>query len=57
MPLLAADIDTTEGERTTRAIRDTGGEALFHRTDVSQEASWTSALSAVHEAFGRSKRR
>ncbi|MFF3505729.1 SDR family NAD(P)-dependent oxidoreductase [Streptomyces sp. NPDC003247] len=50
--VLVADIDTVEGERTARAVRDTGGEALFHRTDVSDEESWASALAAVRGAYG-----
>ena len=50
--VLVADIDTTEGERTARAIRGTGGEALFHRTDVSDEESWAAALEAVRNAYG-----
>ncbi|MFE4453529.1 SDR family NAD(P)-dependent oxidoreductase [Streptomyces sp. NPDC056796] len=50
--VLVADIDTAEGERTARAVRDAGGEALFHRTDVSDEADWAPALDAVHTAFG-----
>ncbi|MBQ0910858.1 SDR family NAD(P)-dependent oxidoreductase [Streptomyces sp. RM99] len=50
--VLVADIDTAEGERTARAIRDAGGQALFHRTDVSDEVSWASALDTVREAYG-----
>ncbi|WNF00322.1 SDR family oxidoreductase [Streptomyces luomodiensis] len=50
--VLVADIDTAEGERTARAIRDTGEEALFHPTDVSDEESWASALETAHRAYG-----
>ncbi|WP_329618588.1 SDR family NAD(P)-dependent oxidoreductase [Streptomyces sp. S465] len=48
--VLVADIDTAEGERTARAIRDTGKGALFHPTDVSDEESWASALETAHRA-------
>jgi NAD(P)-dependent dehydrogenase (short-subunit alcohol dehydrogenase family) len=50
--VLVADVDAAEGERTARAIRDAGGEAMFHRTDVSDEGSWTAALDAVRGACG-----
>ncbi|GJF23729.1 MULTISPECIES: SDR family oxidoreductase [Streptomyces] len=50
--VLVADIDTTEGERTARAVRDAGGEAMFHSTDVSDEESWAAALDAVRRAYG-----
>lgn len=50
--VLVADIDPVEGERTARALRDSGGEALFHRTDVSDEESWASALETVRDEYG-----
>ncbi|MFD5650170.1 SDR family NAD(P)-dependent oxidoreductase [Streptomyces sp. NPDC127039] len=50
--VLVADIDTTEGERTARAIRDAGGEAMFPPTDVSDEESWAATSDAVRGAYG-----
>ncbi|MFG3151640.1 SDR family NAD(P)-dependent oxidoreductase [Streptomyces sp. NPDC048219] len=50
--VLVADIDATEGERTARAIREAGGEAMFHRTDVSDEESWAAASDAVRSTYG-----
>lgn len=50
--VVVADIDTTEGERTARALREVGGEALFTHTDVSDEESWASALETARAAYG-----
>mgnify|MGYP000417387017 CR=1 FL=1 len=37
--ILVADRDARGGEETCRLIREAGGTAFFHETDVSQEAS------------------
>ena len=36
--VVVAEIDTAAGESAARSIREAGGEALFVRTDVSEEA-------------------
>ncbi len=46
------DIDENAGVATTQAIRDSGGEALFVRADVSDHVSLEQAAAQVHTAYG-----
>ena len=48
-----ADIDVSGGEETVGLIRDTGGQALFVRTDVSREVDVRSLVTAAVASFGR----
>ncbi|CAB89754.1 hypothetical protein GTY87_36200 [Streptomyces sp. SID7813] len=45
-------LPNTYGERTARAIRDAGNEAIFHPTDVSDEEPWAAAVDVVRSAYG-----
>ena len=47
-----ADIDVEGGQDTLRRIQDTGGEATFLKTDVSQEAEIEALVLATTRAFG-----
>ena len=47
------EINREAGERAEREIRDTGGDAYFVETDVTQEASVRRAVEATVERFGR----
>src|SRR5687768_17174184 len=51
--LAALDTNADEGERTAQQVREGGGRALFVRTDVTESASWRSAVQGVLEQFGR----
>ena len=46
------DILETEGRQLEAEINETGGEALFVRTDVTSEADWHRAISSTVERFG-----
>lgn len=48
-----ADIDEKGGEALRRLILDTGGQAEFTRTDVTDEASVRACVGAVLSRFGR----
>jgi len=50
--VVATDLDPS-GEEVAGAISRGGGEAIFLRHDVSDEASWDAALRRLLEAFGR----
>src|SRR5262249_30476816 len=41
------------GRETARTVEAAGGEALYHRLDVTREEDWTAAVSAVTGRFGR----
>lgn len=45
--------DIIDGEATAAAIRAAGGEAVFLKADVSDEASVTEMVAAAEKAFGR----
>jgi NAD(P)-dependent dehydrogenase (short-subunit alcohol dehydrogenase family) len=51
--LLLADIDHEAGEATAEAVRMAGGEAIFQRCDVSQDAEVRSAVERCLQAWGR----
>lgn len=48
-----ADVNEAAAEETVQAIKDTGAEAIFIKTDVSQEADVIAMLQTVLEAYGR----
>ena len=51
--LVIADLDVECGERAAKELGARGGEALFVRADVADEASVVALLDAVFERFGR----
>ncbi|MGH2583928.1 MAG: SDR family NAD(P)-dependent oxidoreductase [Dehalococcoidia bacterium] len=51
--VVLADVLETEGRQVEASITDTGGEALFARTDVTSEADWERAVEATVARFGR----
>lgn len=50
--ILVADRDVRGGEETCRLIREAGGQAFFHETDVSQEASVRDMVAKAVSALG-----
>ncbi|MGK5111817.1 MULTISPECIES: SDR family NAD(P)-dependent oxidoreductase [unclassified Geodermatophilus] len=48
-----ADFNAAGGEETVETIRANGGEAIFVKSDVSQEADCRQVVEATVEAFGR----
>lgn len=50
--VLVADRDARGGEETCRLIRDAGGTAFFHETDVSEEASVRDMVEKAIAALG-----
>jgi NAD(P)-dependent dehydrogenase (short-subunit alcohol dehydrogenase family) len=50
--VVVADIRTEEGEQLAASIRDTGGEALFVRTDVSSSDEVAELVAAAERAYG-----
>jgi len=51
--LLLTDVLDAEGEAVAASIRAGGGEAVFLRHDVTQEADWQKAIAATLQRFGR----
>jgi cyclopentanol dehydrogenase len=51
--VVIGDILETEGRAVEADIRATGGDALFVRLDVTEEADWERAVSRTIERFGR----
>lgn len=51
--VVVADIDETEGRKTTEAIQNAGGSALFVACDVSQEAQVKRLVENAVQHFGR----
>jgi NAD(P)-dependent dehydrogenase (short-subunit alcohol dehydrogenase family) len=51
--VVVAEIDAKNGESTADAIKTTGGEALFVRTDVSQENEVKAMVKAALERYAR----
>jgi NAD(P)-dependent dehydrogenase (short-subunit alcohol dehydrogenase family) len=47
-----ADISSTNGEETTRLIKDAGGIASFHYVDVASEDSVQAMIASVLEQYG-----
>ncbi len=51
--VVITDIDDEDGEITARQIRDSGGEAVFVRLDVTNEEEWEDAVRAAVSCFGK----
>jgi NAD(P)-dependent dehydrogenase (short-subunit alcohol dehydrogenase family) len=51
--VVIAEIDRDCGSAVERTIRDDGGEALFIRTDVTDEANVKATVAAAMEQFGK----
>ena len=51
--VIITDIDEEDGEITARQIRESGGEAVFVRLDVTSEEDWEDAVRAAVSSFGR----
>jgi NAD(P)-dependent dehydrogenase (short-subunit alcohol dehydrogenase family) len=50
--LVLADTDTEGGEQVTAAVKENGGEAVFVRTDVTQEADVVAMVRVAIDTFG-----
>jgi NAD(P)-dependent dehydrogenase (short-subunit alcohol dehydrogenase family) len=48
-----ADVLDERGRETVRAIESTGGDAMYVHLDVTEEDSWTDAVTAVTGRFGK----
>ncbi|AKA25785.1 short-chain dehydrogenase [Pseudomonas chlororaphis] len=53
LKVVAADLDAAGGEGTVQLIRDAGGEALFVRCDVTDEADVQHLMAQVVSNYGR----
>ncbi len=51
--VVVADIAAADGEETVRMIRESGGEAIFVKTDVSQESEVKALIDTAIDAYGR----
>jgi NAD(P)-dependent dehydrogenase (short-subunit alcohol dehydrogenase family) len=51
--VVVADVDPARGEQVVRDVEARGGQAVFHRTDVTREPEVAAAVAATLEAFGR----
>lgn len=51
--VIVADLDVKNGEETAHQIKETGGEAIFVKTDVSQETEVKALIEKAVETFGR----
>ncbi len=51
--VVVADVLADVGQATAQTISDEGGDALYLDLDVSREESWTTAVDAAVERFGK----
>src|SRR6202007_2461870 len=51
--VVIAEIDAGRGESTQKAIRESGGEALHVKTDVTSEDQVLTLTKSAEDAFGR----
>jgi NAD(P)-dependent dehydrogenase (short-subunit alcohol dehydrogenase family) len=51
--VVITDIKEAEGRALAEEIQAAGGQALFVRQDVAQEAEWQAVIAATLQAFGR----
>lgn len=51
--VVIADIDATAGRAVADAIESTGGEAVYHSLDVTNEKGWQAVVRETVECFGR----
>jgi short-subunit dehydrogenase len=50
--VVITDLNETGGEETATAIREAGGDCMFLRQDVTDEAEWPTVIDAVVKQFG-----
>ncbi len=48
-----ADIREADGQAVVDGIRQSGGDAVFHRLDVTDEEAWKSVIDQVTAAYGK----
>jgi len=51
--VVVADLLEAEGAAVAKAICDAGGEAHFHKLDVTSEADWTAVVADTVSAYGK----
>jgi NAD(P)-dependent dehydrogenase (short-subunit alcohol dehydrogenase family) len=51
--IVVADIQDVKGEACAGQINEAGGEAVFRRLDVTDEAAWAATIDEVRERWGR----
>ena len=51
--VVLADVLDAEGELVAASINDTGGDAVYHHLDVTEQNQWASVVDAVVEQYGR----
>ena len=51
--MVLGDIDEESGNKTVAQIRESGGDALFVRLDVTKEQDWIDAVNATVSNFGK----
>ncbi len=51
--VVLADVLDAEGELVAASINDTGGDAVYHHLDVTEQSQWASVVDAVVEQYGR----
>ncbi len=51
--VVIGDILEVEGRRTEAEINESGGECVFVRLDVTDEASWQEAVATAVQRFGK----
>ncbi len=47
------DVLEEDGNRVAESIIDTGGQAMFHKLDVSDQSNWAEMVDATTEQFGK----
>ncbi|MCY3922797.1 MAG: SDR family NAD(P)-dependent oxidoreductase, partial [Chloroflexi bacterium] len=50
--VMLSDVLEAEGRQVAESIIDTGGEAMFHRLDVTEQAGWSEIVALTVERFG-----
>src|SRR5690242_9320302 len=51
--VVVADVLETEGRQVADKIKAAGGQGMFVKLDVTQEADWEKAVKATVDAFGK----
>lgn len=51
--VVVADIDEAQGSAVSQGIVTAGGDSIFVRLDVSDEAQWQAAMALTRERYGR----
>ena len=51
--VVIADINESEGQRVCREINETGGDAIFVKTDVSKETDWQLLIQTTLNKYGK----